>query len=67
MKSASRRGYGVSGGSGPGLLLKPAQAVFVVGEIGGQDFESDLAVEAGGFGEVDLSHATLSELAEDAR
>ena len=38
----------------------------MVGEIGGQDFESDLAVEAGGFGEVNLSPATLSELLQDA-
>jgi hypothetical protein len=36
------------------------------GELGGKDFERDLAVELRVLGEVDLSHAALSELLEDA-
>ena len=46
----------VEGAGEAGLLLEAVEAVAVVAQLGGQDLDSDGAVEAGVFGSVDLPH-----------
>ena len=55
----------VEGGRGPGLLLEPAQAVGVVGHLGGQHLDRDLAIEALVVSAVDLAHPAGPEWRDD--
>ncbi len=55
----------VEGGRGPGLLLESAQAVDVVGYLGRQHLDRDLAIEALVVGAVDLAHAAGPEWRDD--
>jgi len=52
-------------GDGLGLLLKTAKALGVAGERGREDFDGDVAIEAGVAGSVDLTHASCSKRCED--
>ncbi len=55
----------VEGGRSPGLLLESAQAVDVVGHLGRQHLDRDLAIEALVVGAVDLAHAAGPEWRDD--
>src|SRR5215475_11005449 len=47
---------------GAGFLLEAEQTVRILGELGGQDFDGDLATESRVFGQIDLAHSACAEL-----
>jgi hypothetical protein len=55
----------VQSGNGLGFLLEALEAPGVVSEIVGQDFDSDVAIEARVAGLVDLAHPTRADGRED--
>src|SRR5262249_38839548 len=58
---------GVGGlGDGLGLEAEAGQRLGAEGLVGGEDLQGHLAAERDLLGEVDLAHAALPELAEDA-
>jgi hypothetical protein len=56
----------VEGGCGLSLALKTSERLRVAGDFFGQKFEGDEAAQASVFGLVDNTHATASELFDDA-
>jgi len=48
-----------------GLATKPGQALGVLGEVLGEEFEGHLAVEPGVAGAMHLAHAALPEWGQD--
>ena len=52
-------------GDGLRLPLETLQAGGVVGELGGEDLQGDIAIQLGVPGAVDLAHAAPAEEADD--
>ena len=56
----------VESGGGAGFALEAAQSLRVAGDLVGEKFEGDEAVEASVFGFVDHAHAATAEFLEHA-
>ena len=57
----------IEGRGGPGFLREAALALRIGDPIGGQNFNGDVAIEAGVAGLVDRTHAAFAELLDDLK
>ena len=55
----------IEGGCGLGFALEAGECLRISGDVFGEEFESDEAVEAGVFGFVDDAHAAATEFVGD--
>jgi len=56
----------IESGDGFGLALETGAPLGACGELGREDFQSDFAIELRVLREIDLAHAALSQLLDDA-
>ena len=56
----------VESGGGAGFALETFESLWVVGDVVGEEFESDEAAELGVFGFVDDAHSAAAEFFDDA-
>ena len=56
----------IKGGGGFGLALEACEGLGISGDVIGEEFEGDVAVEADVFGLVDHAHTSATELFGDA-